>query len=130
MLFYFFTQVIFEFQFRDFLQLYNKLTELCFQHCADNFYTRDLSNEESTCLDKCVLKFSNVNQRIMNAYVHDQSLINERRMKEVEEQMKTANLNANASNTPALASEANSTLVTDSTTVTSSLENQPQPVPT
>lgn len=64
------------------------MTEMCFLHCADNFFTRDLSTEESTCLDRCVLKFGNVNQRVMNAYIHDQAIINERRMKEMEEQVK------------------------------------------
>lgn len=64
------------------------MTEMCFTHCADNFFSRELSTEESSCLDKCVLKFSNVNQRVMSAYVHDQAIINERRMKEMEEQVK------------------------------------------
>lgn len=64
------------------------MTEMCFVHCADNFFTRQLSTEESNCLDRCVLKFSNVNQRVMSAYVHDQAIINERRMKEMEEQVK------------------------------------------
>lgn len=82
--------MILNFQFKDFLQLYNKLTEKCFLHCADNLFTRELSTEESNCLDKCVIKFSNVNQRVMNAYVHDQAIINERRMKEMEEQMKAS----------------------------------------
>lgn len=64
------------------------MTEMCFQHCADNFFKRELSTEESTCLDRCVLKFSNVNQRMMDSYVRDQSLINERRLKEMEEQVR------------------------------------------
>lgn len=64
------------------------MTEMCFVHCSDNFFTRELSTQESNCLDRCVLKFSNVNQRVMSAYVHDQALINERRMKEMEEQVK------------------------------------------
>lgn len=63
---------------------------MCFSHCVDNFYNRDLSTEESTCLDRCVIKFSNINQRIMSTYIRDQSVINERRMKEVEVQMQAA----------------------------------------
>lgn len=61
---------------------------MCFLHCSDNFFTRQLTTEESNCLDKCVLKFSNVNQRVMAAYVHDQGIINQRRIKEMEDQMK------------------------------------------
>lgn len=44
----------------------------------------------------------------MNAYVHDQTLINERRVKEMEEQVKAANLAAAAVTTvnePTLVSE-------------------------
>lgn len=59
---------------------------MCFLHCVDNFFTRDLSTTESSCLDRCVLKFSNVNQRVMAAYIRDQAIINERRMKEMEDQ--------------------------------------------
>lgn len=82
---------------------------MCFNHCADNLFIRDLSADESNCLDKCVLKFSNVNQRIMSAYVHEQSIINERRMKEMEDQMKAANLQATAAaETTETASIANS----------------------
>lgn len=76
-------------QFRDFLQLYNKLTEKCFVHCVDNLFSRSLSDYESNCLDKCVLKFSNVNQRVMSTYVREQTLINERRFKEMEQQAQT-----------------------------------------
>lgn len=38
--------IISPFQYRDFLQLYNKLTELCFTQCVDNLFSRNLSNEE------------------------------------------------------------------------------------
>lgn len=105
--------VFYPFQFKDFLQLYNRLTELCFVHCADNFFTRQLSDDESNCLDKCVLKFSNVNQRVMTAYVNDQSIINERRMKEVEEQARVANEKAMAA---AAAAATSAIPATDSST--------------
>lgn len=61
---------------------------MCFTHCTDNFFTRQLSANEESCLDKCITKFSNVNQRVMAAYVHDQAIINERRLKEMDDQMK------------------------------------------
>lgn len=63
---------------------------MCFLHCADNLFSRELSPEETNCVDKCVIKFSNVNQRLMGAYVRDQGIINERRMKEMEEQAKAS----------------------------------------
>lgn len=60
-------------------------------HCADNFFSRSLSDYESDCLDKCVLKFSNVNQRVMATSVKEQTIINDRRMKEMEQQIQTLN---------------------------------------
>lgn len=111
----------FFFQFKDFLQLYNRLTEMCFLHCADNFFTRQLSDNESNCLDKCVLKFSNVNQRVMGAYIHDQSILNERRMKEMEEQARAANEAALAASAAASASLTPATDLSTSTTADSTL---------
>lgn len=78
--------------FRDFLQLYNKITELCFSHCVDNFFSRETSREEAACLDKCVQKFTRVNQRIMNVYVEVQTGINERRVAEMEAQAQSQTL--------------------------------------
>jgi len=42
--------------FKDFLQLYNKITELCFSQCVDNFHNRMVSSDESLCVDKCLQK--------------------------------------------------------------------------
>lgn len=33
-------------QFKDFLMLYNKLTEMCFNQCTDNFNNRKISDTE------------------------------------------------------------------------------------
>ncbi|XP_058462695.1 mitochondrial import inner membrane translocase subunit Tim10B [Malaya genurostris] len=71
---------------KDFLGLYNKVTELCFNSCVDNFFDRDLTKEEIHCTESCVGKFTNVNQRLMQVYVGVQSQINERRMVEFEAQ--------------------------------------------
>ncbi|XP_055375096.1 mitochondrial import inner membrane translocase subunit Tim10B-like isoform X3 [Condylostylus longicornis] len=69
---------------KDFLQLYNKITELCFSHCADNFYSRTISVDETLCIDKCLQKFTRVNQRVMNVYVDVQTEITQRRVQELE----------------------------------------------
>lgn len=58
------------FQFRDFLQLYNKLTETCFYHCTDNFFNRNLSQDEVRAIfltllrsiDDCEAKFISFSQ--------------------------------------------------------------------
>lgn len=94
---------------------------MCFKQCTDNFYSRQLSPEESSCLDRCVIKFSRVNQRVMGAYVEDQAAINARRMKEVEEQMQAARdaelAAANAAINATISSPIDGTPVPDTTAV-------------
>lgn len=33
-------------QFKDFLSLYNTITEKCFNSCVDGFFTRDVEKDE------------------------------------------------------------------------------------
>ncbi|XP_055696690.1 mitochondrial import inner membrane translocase subunit Tim10B [Lutzomyia longipalpis] len=70
--------------FKDFLLLYNKLTEHCFTKCVDNFYSRTTSADERKCVDNCFGKFTNVNQKILGVYVDVQQEINARRIAEME----------------------------------------------
>ncbi|XP_013117134.1 mitochondrial import inner membrane translocase subunit Tim10B [Stomoxys calcitrans] len=73
---------------KDFLTLYNKVTELCFSRCVDNFNERDLAKHEEACVSRCVNKFALFNQNMMKVYVEVQSEINQRRMQELEEGQK------------------------------------------
>lgn len=85
--------------------MYNKITELCFGACVDNFYNRNISDREviyifqiiletnkknyhsqGSCVDNCVKKFSYVNQKLLGVYVDVQTDINTRRLAEVEAQ--------------------------------------------
>ncbi|CAO1401846.1 unnamed protein product [Diamesa hyperborea] len=75
-------------QFKDFLQLYNTITEKCFSSCVDNLFTRDVSESEDSCIIHCVNKFANVNQRLMGTYVEIQTQLNTKRMAEYEENLK------------------------------------------
>ena len=43
-------------QFKDFLQLYNTITEKCFSSCVDNLFTRDVSESEVYFEGNIVLK--------------------------------------------------------------------------
>ncbi|KAM7362944.1 translocase of inner membrane 9b [Cochliomyia hominivorax] len=69
---------------KDFLTLYNKVTELCFTRCVDNFNERDLAEHETTCVNRCVNKFAQFNQTMMQVYVEVQTNINVKRMQELE----------------------------------------------
>lgn len=52
-------------QLREFLSVYNILTERCFNSCIDNFNGRAPSNAEDSCLSKCIDKYMRVNRRLM-----------------------------------------------------------------
>ncbi|KAI8129359.1 Mitochondrial import inner membrane translocase subunit Tim10B [Lucilia cuprina] len=71
---------------KDFLTLYNKVTELCFTRCIDTFNERDLAEHENICVNRCVNKFAQFNQSMMKVYVEVQTSINTKRMQELEQQ--------------------------------------------
>ncbi|NXP53528.1 T10B translocase, partial [Heliornis fulica] len=54
---------------RDFLLVYNRMTELCFRHCVCSLDHRLLSGREESCLDACAGKLLRSNHRLMRAYV-------------------------------------------------------------
>ncbi|XP_067646061.1 mitochondrial import inner membrane translocase subunit Tim10B [Eurosta solidaginis] len=85
---------------KDFLTLYNKVTELCFSRCVETLYERDLTNSENTCIDRCVNKFARFNQEMMNVYVEVQSDINQKRMQEIEANQKQLEQATSSTNTP------------------------------
>ncbi|XP_005188130.2 mitochondrial import inner membrane translocase subunit Tim10B [Musca domestica] len=78
---------------KDFLTLYNKVTELCFNRCVDNMNERDLAKHEETCVNRCVNKFALFNQNMMKVYVEVQSEINQKRLQEIEEGQKVIQQN-------------------------------------
>ncbi|XP_043465435.1 mitochondrial import inner membrane translocase subunit Tim10 B-like [Leptopilina heterotoma] len=54
--------------FRDFLLLYNQISETCFNHCTNTFLTREISSYEDICVSNCAQKFVNTNHRVMEVY--------------------------------------------------------------
>ncbi|KAM4697241.1 mitochondrial import inner membrane translocase subunit Tim10 B [Discoglossus pictus] len=73
---------------RDFLLVYNKMTELCFSRCAKNLNYRTLTMEEEQCLDSCASKLIRSNHRLMGAYVGLMPSVVQRRMEDMEKQSK------------------------------------------
>lgn len=51
-------------QFQNFLQYYNKLTEMCFSDCIHDFTNRKISANENNCVMHCSEKFLKVMQRV------------------------------------------------------------------
>uniref|UniRef100_A0A8C4TZF9 Tim10-like domain-containing protein n=1 Tax=Falco tinnunculus TaxID=100819 RepID=A0A8C4TZF9_FALTI len=69
---------------RDFLLVYNRMTELCFRHCVSNLNYRLLTGREETCLDSCAGKLVHSNHRLMRAYVALMPSIMQRRVADYE----------------------------------------------
>ncbi|XP_061554428.1 mitochondrial import inner membrane translocase subunit Tim10 B [Phycodurus eques] len=69
---------------RDFLLVYNRMTEICFQRCTSNFNYRNLTMDEERCVDSCAGKLIRSNHRMMGTYVHLMPRMMQRRMDEIE----------------------------------------------
>lgn len=67
------------FQFKEFLEVYNKISEICFSHCAIGLNRRELSQEEADCCDRCTVKNYNVNHKILGAFIVEQPKITEQK---------------------------------------------------
>uniref|UniRef100_A0A1Q3F993 Mitochondrial import inner membrane translocase subunit n=1 Tax=Culex tarsalis TaxID=7177 RepID=A0A1Q3F993_CULTA len=63
--------------FSDFLLSYNKLSELCFLDCVNEFTGRTVSDKESSCSLNCMEKFLKMNQRISQRFQEFQMISNE-----------------------------------------------------
>ncbi|XP_030295003.1 mitochondrial import inner membrane translocase subunit Tim10 B [Sparus aurata] len=69
---------------RDFLLVYNRMTEICFQRCTSNFNYRNLTMDEERCVDSCAGKLIRSNHRLMGTYVQLMPRMMQRRMDEME----------------------------------------------
>ncbi|CAK6953912.1 mitochondrial import inner membrane translocase subunit Tim10 B [Scomber scombrus] len=69
---------------RDFLLVYNRMTEACFQRCSSNFNYRNLTMDEERCVDSCAGKLIRSNHRLMGTYVQLMPRMVQRRMEEME----------------------------------------------
>ncbi|KAK2498232.1 hypothetical protein MC885_015136 [Smutsia gigantea] len=71
-------------QLRDFLLVYNRMTELCFQRCVPSLFQRALDAEEEACLHNCAGKLMHSNHRLMAAYVQLMPALVHRRIADYE----------------------------------------------
>lgn len=69
--------------FKDFLQLYNVMSESCFLRCVTAFNSRALTDEEAICVDRCAGKHVKVNKKVMEIYMEVQPQITKKRMDEM-----------------------------------------------
>ena len=60
------------FQFKEFLEIYNRTTERCFRDCIVDLSRRDLTTEEDKCLDDCTTKLTKLNHRLLGTFMIEQ----------------------------------------------------------
>lgn len=73
-------------QFKDFLLLYNSISEKCFNLCITNFHKREINLDETECVDTCIRKQVSVNHKIMSAYAEIQPIYMQKRIDEMTQQ--------------------------------------------
>nr|CAD7453547.1 unnamed protein product [Timema tahoe] len=69
--------------FKDFLQVYNIMSEVCFLRCVSTLSNRDISAEEAQCVSLCTDKYVNMNNKLMQVYMEVQPIIMNKRMEEM-----------------------------------------------
>lgn len=63
--------------FREFLSMYNRVSDLCFRSCVWDFTSRTVKDQEDRCSNICVEKFMKSNQRISQRFQEAQIVKNE-----------------------------------------------------
>lgn len=81
---------------RDFLVLYNRISETCFKRCTTTFASRDLTSDEDECVKNCVEKHIHANHRIMEIFMEIQPLLVQKRMAEINNAQAALEANAQA----------------------------------
>nr|CAD7265516.1 unnamed protein product [Timema shepardi] len=69
--------------FKDFLQVYNIMSEVCFSRCVSTLSNRDISADEAQCVSLCTDKYVNMNNKLMQVYMEVQPIIMNKRMEEM-----------------------------------------------
>ncbi|GIX86551.1 zf-Tim10_DDP domain-containing protein [Caerostris extrusa] len=83
---------------KDFLSIYNKMADTCFNHCVDDFNCRELTSSEESCIEKCSAKGVAVNHKLMMCYIDIQPEVINRRTAEMQKQENNLKMMNNANN--------------------------------
>ena len=70
--------------FKDFMLLYNELTESCFNACVAELGSRSLTPKEEECVSKCSDKHIRLNHAAMSVFMELQPAMMEKRQKETD----------------------------------------------
>nr|CAB3266959.1 ZF(Tim10/DDP)-1 zinc finger protein 1 [Phallusia mammillata] len=85
---------------KDFLMIYNSLTEHCFMKCVTNLNYRSMTSIEQTCIMNCADVFTKGNQRFMRIFMEHTPEMVRKRNEEAEKQAKRAEMLLEASSQP------------------------------
>jgi len=55
--------------YREFISLYNKIAEKCFDSCVVDFTRKALIPVEENCVEQCSSKMINMNHRLMSVFM-------------------------------------------------------------
>lgn len=78
---------------RDFLTMYNKITEHCFQKCATNLRKSKVDDNEKSCLRGCTDLYVKTNQRLTQQFMtHTPDMVKRRteEMKQYEQKQQAS----------------------------------------
>lgn len=59
--------------FREFFTTYNKMSEVCFNHCIHDFGVDSIRNRENRCVNKCVNHYLSASKEIQRVFAEDQA---------------------------------------------------------
>ncbi|XP_076626492.1 mitochondrial import inner membrane translocase subunit Tim10B [Colletes latitarsis] len=69
---------------KDFLLLYNQISERCFKQCMNTFLSRDITTEEDVCIKKCLEKYVNGNYKMMTVFMEVEPVFTKKKIEEVQ----------------------------------------------
>jgi len=72
---------------KDFLIVYNSMTEHCFNKCITNMNYRTLTKDEQTCVNNCTHRFTQTNRRFMQQFMEHTPEMMKRKQEAAQQQM-------------------------------------------
>ncbi|KAI9565569.1 hypothetical protein GHT06_009361 [Daphnia sinensis] len=113
--------------FKDFLLVFNTMSETCFTRCVNTFQTRELTEDEDRCVELCSNKNIRVNHKIMSVYMEVQPLIVQKRIEEMEKLNPPATESVPESVVTGNYTQPDNNTTADSENVSQTTSSQPQP---
>ncbi|XP_012527983.1 mitochondrial import inner membrane translocase subunit Tim10 B [Monomorium pharaonis] len=74
---------------KDFLLLYNQISETCFKKCANTFLSREITSNEDLCVSHCAEKYIHANHKIMEVFMEVQPIMVRKRIDEINTAQRT-----------------------------------------